>query len=107
MKHSLKQGSKRSSINTGLSLIAAIVLISLATLARTLPTANSQSDAQLDAATRSAVIEGALKNLNDAYVFPEAARKMEQAIRERVARKEYEAITSPQLLAAKLTEHLR
>jgi CubicO group peptidase (beta-lactamase class C family) len=107
MKHSLKQGSKRSSINTGLLLIAAIVLNSLATLARTLPTANSQSDAQLDAATRSAVIEGALKNLNDAYVFPEAARKMEQAIRERVARKEYEAITSPQLLAAKLTEHLR
>ena len=47
-----------------------------------------QPDMTIDAATRSAVIEGALKRLSDFYVFPETAKKMEQAVRERVARKE-------------------
>jgi CubicO group peptidase (beta-lactamase class C family) len=107
MKHSLKQGRKKSSINTGLLLLAAILLHSFAAFGQAPQTANPQSDAQLDAATRSAVIEGALKNLDQAYVFPEVAKKMEQAIRERIARKEYDAITSPQLLASTLTTHLR
>src|SRR5262245_7211606 len=56
-------------------------------------------DAHLDAAKRNAVIEAVLKNLNEAYVFPEAAKKMEQAVRERMAKKEYDALTSPTALA--------
>jgi len=35
----------------------------------------NQSDLTIDAATRTAVIEGALKNLNSYYVFPETAKK--------------------------------
>jgi CubicO group peptidase (beta-lactamase class C family)/C-terminal processing protease CtpA/Prc len=107
MKHSLKPGREKSSINMGLFIIAAMLLNSFMTLAQTPQTAGAPSDMQLDAAVRSAVIEGALKNLNEAYVFPEVAKKMEHAIRSRIERKEYEQITSPQLLASTLTTHLR
>ena len=68
---------------------------------------NNQPDFTVDAATRTAVIEGALKYLNDYYVFPETARKMEQAIRERMQKKEYDQITSAITLASTLTGHLQ
>ena len=67
----------------------------------------SQPDMTVDAATRSAVVEGAIKNLNDFYVFPETAKKMEQAIRERAQKKEYDQITSAKALADTLTAHLQ
>jgi hypothetical protein len=46
-----------------------------------------QPDLTIDAATRTQVIDGILKRLNDSYVFPEVAKKMEQSIRERVEKK--------------------
>ena len=42
-----------------------------------------QPDLTIDAATRTQVIDGVLKRINDSYVFPEVAKKMEQSIRER------------------------
>jgi len=66
-----------------------------------------QPDLTIDAAIRSVVIEGALKRLNDNYVFPETAKKMEQAVRGRVARKEYDQITSAKALATMLQNHLQ
>lgn len=66
-----------------------------------------QPDMMIDAATRTAVIEGALKKLTDNYVFPETAKKMEQAVRERIARKEYDQITSAKTLATTLQGHLQ
>src|SRR2546426_460794 len=65
------------------------------------------SDITLDAAARAEVIDGALKALNEAYVFPEVAQKMEQAIRARQQRKEYDSITSARQFAQALTDHLR
>lgn len=65
------------------------------------------SDITLDAAARAEVIDGALKALNEAYVFPEVAKKMEEAIRARQRRKEYDGITSGRRFAQLLTEHLR
>lgn len=67
----------------------------------------NQPDMTIDAATRSSVIEGALKNLNDNYVFPETAKKMEQAVRERIGRKEYDQLTSAKAFAAALQNHLQ
>ena len=46
-----------------------------------------QPDLTIDAATRTQVIDGILKRLNDSYVFHEVAKKMETSIRERVARR--------------------
>jgi hypothetical protein len=65
------------------------------------------SDTTLDAAARTEVIDGALKALNDAYVFPDVAQKMGQAIRARQKRKEYDSIASGRQFAQILTDHLR
>ena len=66
-----------------------------------------QPDLTVDAATRAAVIEGALKRINEGYVFPDVAKKMEQAIRERAQKKEYDNITSAKQLAQKITADLQ
>jgi hypothetical protein len=64
-------------------------------------------DMTIDAGTRAAVIEGALKALDEFYVFPDLAAKMGQAIRERQQRHEYDAIASAQEFAETVTTHLR
>ena len=66
-----------------------------------------QPDLTIDPATRTQVIDGILKRLNNSYVFPEVAKKMEQSIRERVDKKEYDQITSAKQFATKLTEDLQ
>jgi hypothetical protein len=66
-----------------------------------------QKDLTIDAATRTQVIDGILKRLNDSYVFPEIAKKMEQSIHERVNNKEYDQVTSAKEFATKLTNDLQ
>src|SRR6185295_19795795 len=66
-----------------------------------------QPDLTIDAAARTQVIDGILKRLNDSYVFPEVAKKMEQSIHERVAKKEYDQITSAKEFAVTLTKDLQ
>jgi retinol-binding protein 3 len=66
-----------------------------------------QPDMTIDAAARAEVIDGVLKKLNDAYVFPEVAKRMEQAIRERIQKKEYDSVTSASKFAQALTTHLQ
>src|SRR5262245_59386982 len=89
-----------------------IPLIALAfalacTLTTTAQQPREQPDMTIDAAARAEVIDGVLKKLNEAYVFPEVAKKMEQAIRERVQKKEYDAVTSASKFAQTLTTHLQ
>jgi retinol-binding protein 3 len=62
-----------------------------------------QSDMTIDAATRAAVIENLIKELNNAYVFAETAKKMELNLRDRIKNKEYDAMTSAKAFAEKLT----
>src|SRR5262245_49738746 len=64
-------------------------------------------DGIVDAAARSQVIDGALNHLKTAYVFPETAAKMSDAIRARVEQKEYDSITSARAFAEALTQHLQ
>jgi hypothetical protein len=61
----------------------------------------------LDDAERKAVIDGVLEKVSQNYVFPDVAKKMGEAIRERRAKKEYDAITTGPDLAEVLTKHLR
>src|SRR6185503_7976143 len=68
---------------------------------------SQQPDTPLDAKIRSEAIEGIIKRLNDGYVFPEVAKKMEQALRERAQKKEYDQITGGQAFAQKLTADLQ
>ena len=64
-------------------------------------------DRPIDAATRTQVIDAVLKRLNDSYVFPDMAKKMEDSVRERMSKKEYDQITSSRGLAETLTAHLQ
>lgn len=62
---------------------------------------------KIDAATRARVIDGATKNLNEFYVFPDVAKKMEESVRARQKRGEYDSITDGNALASKLTDNLQ
>src|SRR5258708_5058309 len=67
----------------------------------------NQPDTTLSAETRKEVIAGALKKLNEGYVFPDVAKRMEAAIQKRLQSGEYDGITSADKLAKTLTEHLQ
>src|SRR5262249_19282766 len=61
----------------------------------------------IDEAVCNAVIDKALKALEEEYVFPEMAAKMARAVRQRQADKEYAKVKTGQELAALLTKHLQ
>jgi retinol-binding protein 3 len=62
---------------------------------------------EIDAADRERVIAGSIAKLNESYVFPETAKKMEQALRRHQKRGEYDAVTDGEKFAGLLTAHLR
>lgn len=66
-----------------------------------------QPDMTIDAGTKTQVIEALLKDLNESYVFPETAKKMETDVLNRIKNKEYDQITSAREFAKKLTEDLQ
>jgi hypothetical protein len=66
-----------------------------------------QPDTSIDTRTSKDVIEGLLKELKAAYVFPETAAKMEADLRKRLDKNEYGEIKSARKLAEVLTEHLQ
>jgi hypothetical protein len=89
-----------------LTLLSAVLAAGTAdALARQEPT--DPPDMTVDAAARREVIDALFKRLNASYVFPETAAKMEQDVRERARRGEYEQITSAQEFARKLTSDLQ
>jgi retinol-binding protein 3 len=94
----------RSTLVAAVAVLAALVS---APAARTQQPPPPGPDRTISAAERSAVIDGALRHLDTAYVFPEVARKMGEAIRARAARHEYDGITSARALAQALTAHLQ
>lgn len=59
---------------------------------------------KVDAATRAKVIDGAIAALNDTYVFPESAKKMEEAVRAHQRKGDYNAITDGDDFAKRLTD---
>ncbi len=69
--------------------------------------ADSVPPTPIDQATRARVIDGAIAQLNDLYVFPETAKKMEDALRTRQKRGGYDAVTSGEDFAELLTQQLR
>ena len=96
----------KSTASTVILRLAVVCLVAVSAATATLAQPE-QPDLTIDAATRTQVIDGILKRLNDSYVFPETAKKMEQSIRERVAKNEYDQITSAKQFATKLTSDLQ
>lgn len=76
---------------------------------RAIPKGLSAADMNppVDAAERTRVIDGVISNLNEFYVFPETAKKMEEAIRARQAKGEYDHVAGADTFANLLTENLR
>jgi C-terminal processing protease CtpA/Prc len=64
-------------------------------------------DAAIDNATKTQVIDNLLRSLNDGYIFPETAKKMEADIRARQKNNEYDAIATSRAFADKLTADLQ
>jgi retinol-binding protein 3 len=76
---------------------------------RAIPAGTSASDLnfKIDAATRTRVIDGTIADLNEFYVFPETAKKMEDSLRTRQKKGEYDSVTDGDAFATMLTENLR
>ena len=70
------------------------------------PPGGSIADFKVDRATVVRVIDSATARLNEHYVFPDVAKRMEQAVRDRARRGEYDGVSGP-TLASRLTEHFR
>jgi hypothetical protein len=87
-------------------LLAALLAAALPALAPAQP-APDGPDKTTDAAERKAVIDGVLKRISEHYVFPDVAKKMEEAVRARQAKGEYDSIASGKEFARVLTDHLR
>ena len=76
---------------------------------RAVPPGASLSDVNfsINAATRARVIDGAIANLNEFYVSPELAKKMEEAVRGRQKKGAYDSITDGDAFAVMLTNDFR
>src|SRR5262245_38431758 len=88
---------------THASLLTAFLVLALAP-ATAQPPATGR---EVGEAEREAVIDGVLEKVEANYVFPEVGKKMAEAVRARVEKKEYDGITSAKELAGTLTRHLR
>ena len=69
--------------------------------------AQEKAQLVLDTAKQQAVVEEVSKLLNENYIFPETAKKMEELIRTRLKKGEYKALQNPRDFAAKVMEDLR
>ncbi len=61
----------------------------------------------IDAATRKRVIDGVVEKLNENYVFPETAKKMEASLRKAEKRGEYRQVSNGDQFARSLTTQLQ
>ncbi len=66
-----------------------------------------ESDRAIDAPERAAVIDGLIEKINKVYVYPDVAKRIGRAIRDRQAKGEYDSISSGREFARVLTRHLR
>jgi hypothetical protein len=69
------------------------------------PPPGASKEMVLDAKARNEVIDAVVRALNDNYVYPETAKKMEAVHGEQMTRGEYDKVTNPRQLAIKLTNH--
>src|SRR6267143_5261092 len=76
---------------------------------RAIPPGTAVSDLtfKIDAATRTRVIDGAIAQLNESYVFPETAKKMGEAVKARQKKGEYDSIIDGDAFAKMLTDNFQ
>jgi N-terminal domain of Peptidase_S41 in eukaryotic IRBP len=89
------------------SALALCALLCLPAAATAQGPGPNQPDMPIDAKTANQVAEAIVDALNAEYVIPETAKKMEEAIRDRLNKKEYEGFVSARKFAEALTDHRR
>jgi len=99
----MKQRRGRLVTSVGMAAALAVVAVQGA-LEQERP---ASAPSTLDAATRTAVIDGAIDHMRRAYIFADVAEKLAEALRARAAKNEYDAILAPQEFAELLTKHLQ
>jgi hypothetical protein len=84
---------------------AEVVSLSL----RAIPPGMTAADMNMkvDAATRARVIDGAIAKLNEFYVFPETAKRMEEALRASEKKGKYDSVHDADAFAGLLTRQLQ
>jgi hypothetical protein len=84
---------------------AAVVKLDL----RAIPPGMTAADMnmKIDAATRARVIDGAVANLNEFYVYPETAKKMADAVQSKLKSGGYDSVTGAEDFAQMLTTDLQ
>jgi hypothetical protein len=94
-----------------MALLYVVALTVLAVFAGPAPSQfmikKDQPPLPLDAKQGKEAIEKLLKELDDNYVFPETAKKMDETIRKYVTEKRYDGLKTGQELAEKLTSDLQ
>jgi len=90
-------------------VIGLIVGAGLALTARSIVAqqAAGKPGAELTGERRIQIIDAVVTKLNTSYVFPETAKRMEEAIRKRTGAGDYEKVTSGEAFAQALTRHLQ
>lgn len=80
---------------------------SFSNLAKAQASGPNSEDRKIDARMQLEVIDSVTQALNEIYVFPEVAEKMEKYLRKQYKKKQYKDITSLAEFARKLTEDLQ
>ncbi|GAA0719375.1 S41 family peptidase [Dokdonella soli] len=96
----------RRLLRHGCCLLCALLPLSAA-IAQSIPGGPAQADMTVDTTQRDHVVEALIQALNQGYVFPEQARKIEQSLRAHRRHGDYDKLSSAEKLAATLTEQLR
>lgn len=74
---------------------------------RALPPGVKEDDVVLDAAERKAVIDGAIAQLKEYYIYPEGAQKMIDSVLAHEKAGDYDKITDGSTFASRLTEDMQ
>jgi hypothetical protein len=74
---------------------------------RAMPKGTSLADYNIDGAARAKAIDGAVAQLNELYVFPDVAKKMEEAVRTHLKHGDYDALNDGDSFADRLTTDFR
>ncbi|MBL8520417.1 MAG: S41 family peptidase [Betaproteobacteria bacterium] len=92
---------RRVAINALSALALVLVSTGHATFAQTLT--------RVDAAMRKQVVEAAIREMNDRYVFPDQAKQLEQVLRQKLAAKAYDGddLADAKAFAARLTQDIQ
>jgi hypothetical protein len=89
-----------------LQAIATGIIVSALALAPVLGSSR-QADMQITAASREQLIESLIRVVNESYVFPDMAKRVDAAVRKQQRRGVYDGISSAQQLAEVLTYELQ